>query len=46
MPVPQVRFLHRALDVVGGAEILLADQARFFMGMDQIILPAAQLNYC
>jgi glycosyltransferase involved in cell wall biosynthesis len=32
MPVPQVRFLHRALDVVGGAEILLADQARFFRG--------------
>jgi glycosyltransferase involved in cell wall biosynthesis len=30
MPLPQVRFLHRALDVVGGAEILLADQARFF----------------
>ena len=29
MPSPQVRFLHRALDVVGGAEILLADQARF-----------------
>ncbi len=24
-----VQFLHRALDVVGGAEILLADQARF-----------------
>jgi glycosyltransferase involved in cell wall biosynthesis len=30
MPAPKVRFLHRALDVVGGAEILLADQARFF----------------
>jgi len=30
MPSPQVRFLHRALDVVGGAEILLADQAGFF----------------
>jgi glycosyltransferase involved in cell wall biosynthesis len=29
MPAPKVRFLHRALDVVGGAEILLADQARF-----------------
>src|SRR5687768_3300323 len=29
MPAPQVRFLHRALDVVGGAEILLVDQARF-----------------
>jgi glycosyltransferase involved in cell wall biosynthesis len=26
-----VQFLHRALDVVGGAEILLADQARFLM---------------
>jgi glycosyltransferase involved in cell wall biosynthesis len=32
MPPPQVRFLHRALDVVGGAEVLLADQARFFAG--------------
>lgn len=30
MPRPQVRFLHRALDAVGGAEVLLADQARFF----------------
>jgi glycosyltransferase involved in cell wall biosynthesis len=30
MPAPKVRFLHRALDVVGGAEILLADQAHFF----------------
>jgi glycosyltransferase involved in cell wall biosynthesis len=29
MPAPKLRFLHRALDVVGGAEILLADQARF-----------------
>ncbi len=29
MPTPQVRFLHRALDVVGGAEVLLLDQARF-----------------
>jgi glycosyltransferase involved in cell wall biosynthesis len=26
-----VQFLHRALDVVGGAEILLADQARFLL---------------
>jgi glycosyltransferase involved in cell wall biosynthesis len=26
-----VQFLHRALDVVGGAEILLADQARFLI---------------
>jgi glycosyltransferase involved in cell wall biosynthesis len=30
MPAPQVRFLHRALDAVGGAEVLLVDQARFF----------------
>jgi len=30
MPPPQVRFLHRALDVVGGAEVLLVDQAHFF----------------
>jgi glycosyltransferase involved in cell wall biosynthesis len=30
MPPPQVRFLHRALDAVGGAEVLLVDQARFF----------------
>jgi glycosyltransferase involved in cell wall biosynthesis len=30
MAPPQVRFLHRALDVVGGAEVLLVDQARFF----------------
>ncbi|HEV8549851.1 MAG TPA: glycosyltransferase family 4 protein [Polyangiaceae bacterium] len=29
MPPPQVRFLHRALDVVGGAEIQLTDQARY-----------------
>jgi glycosyltransferase involved in cell wall biosynthesis len=29
MPAPKLRFLHRALDVVGGAEILLADQVRF-----------------
>jgi glycosyltransferase involved in cell wall biosynthesis len=29
MPAPKVRFLHRSLDVVGGAEVLLADQARF-----------------
>jgi glycosyltransferase involved in cell wall biosynthesis len=26
-----VQFLHRALDVVGGAEILLADQARYLL---------------
>lgn len=30
MPPPEVRFLHRSLDVVGGAEVLVADQARFF----------------
>jgi glycosyltransferase involved in cell wall biosynthesis len=30
MPPPQVRFLHRALDVVGGAEVLLVDQAHYF----------------
>jgi glycosyltransferase involved in cell wall biosynthesis len=30
MASPEVHFLHRALDVVGGAEVLLADQARFF----------------
>lgn len=30
MAPAQVRFLHRALDAVGGAEVLLADQARFF----------------
>jgi glycosyltransferase involved in cell wall biosynthesis len=30
MPAPKVRFLHRSLDVVGGAEVLLVDQARYF----------------
>src|SRR6185369_2943087 len=30
MSPPLVRFLHRALDVVGGAEVLLVDQAHFF----------------